>query len=104
MTFSSALRSARERAGLTQAELAGRLGISQSNVAEFERSSALSETTVRRYATALGLEARLSLVAPRRTKTPPKPAQVDPCMCGATDYTRAVGDDGLERNSCCGCH
>lgn len=57
MTFPRALRAARERAGLTQVELAARLGIGQPTVAEFENDKTnLTEATAARYLEACGAE------------------------------------------------
>jgi transcriptional regulator with XRE-family HTH domain len=57
------LTSARESAGLTQAELARRAGTSQSAIARLERGQVSpSLETVRRLARAAGFEVRVSLV------------------------------------------
>lgn len=58
---------ARHEAGLTQAEVAERMGVSQSSVARLESSAgsrrhAPSLATLRRYGDALGCDVRLTLV------------------------------------------
>jgi DNA-binding XRE family transcriptional regulator len=60
------LLSARQRAGLTQAQVAERMGIAQASVARLESSAgsrkhAPSIATLRRYADAVGCDLRLSL-------------------------------------------
>ncbi|HQU25451.1 MAG TPA: helix-turn-helix transcriptional regulator [Acidimicrobiales bacterium] len=58
---------ARRRAGLTQAELADRLGIARSTVARWEMRRTLpSYETLVEVATACGLELRCHLVSPSR--------------------------------------
>ena len=58
------LRWARQDVGLTQAELARRVGVSQQQVAKLERPGANpSIATLRRVADALGLRLELDLVA-----------------------------------------
>ena len=58
---------ARRRAGLTQAELADRLGVARSTVARWEmRRTVPSYETLRDVATACGLELRCRLVAPSK--------------------------------------
>src|SRR5881227_124482 len=67
---------AREAAGLTQTELARRLGVSQVQVARIEKRGydAYTLTTLRRYVYALGdgfsLEVRVRQPAPAREPTP----------------------------------
>lgn len=62
-----ALASARNRAGLTQAELAVKLGTSQSQIARVESGRHLpSFRMVERYARALGCEIKIELVPLRR--------------------------------------
>lgn len=69
---------ARQEAGLTQAELAERLGVSQAQVARIEKRGydAYTLTTLRRYVEALGdgfsLEVRVrhSISVDRRAATP----------------------------------
>ncbi len=55
---------ARQAAGLTQAELAKRLGVSQAQVARIEKQGydAYTLNTLRRYAQALGRKIEISLV------------------------------------------
>src|SRR5919202_793240 len=68
---------ARQAAGLTQAELAKRLGVSQSQVARMEKRGydAYSLTTLRRYVQALGegftLEVRVRQRAPEHAAPAP---------------------------------
>lgn len=64
---------ARQQAGLTQAEVAERMGVAQASVARLESSAgsrkhAPSISTLRRYATALGCDLRITLA--------PKPSSV----------------------------
>lgn len=64
MLSSSLIREARLRAGLTQQELAGRLGTSQSVVSRWESGRVLpSAETLASIIGACGLELRVSLVA-----------------------------------------
>jgi DNA-binding XRE family transcriptional regulator/predicted RNase H-like HicB family nuclease len=59
-----ALRWARQQAGLTQAELAWRVGVSQQQMAKLERPGANpSVATLRKVADALGMRVHLELVA-----------------------------------------
>ncbi|MBX3698986.1 MAG: helix-turn-helix transcriptional regulator [Dokdonella sp.] len=65
------LVSARQSAGLTQSELANRMGIAQASVARLESSAgsrkhAPSFATLRRYAEAVGCELRISLTPKAR--------------------------------------
>ncbi len=58
------LREARERSGLTQADLAGRLGTSQQAVSQAERSDANPTVSLmRRWAEACGAELEIRLEA-----------------------------------------
>ncbi len=50
------LAEARDRAGLTQSELAGKLGVQQSRVSRIEHEANPRLDTVQSYARALGLE------------------------------------------------
>jgi DNA-binding XRE family transcriptional regulator len=60
------LRIAREEAGLTQRELAGRLGVSQQAVAQAERwDSNPTVELIRRWAAACGATASIRLTRPR---------------------------------------
>jgi DNA-binding XRE family transcriptional regulator/predicted RNase H-like HicB family nuclease len=64
LAVSVALRWARQEAGLTQAELASRIGVSQQQVAKLERPGANpSIITLRKVASALGVRVRFELVA-----------------------------------------
>jgi len=59
-----ALRWARQDAGLTQAQVASRLGVSQQQIAKLERPGANpSIATLRKVAEALGMRVHLELVA-----------------------------------------
>jgi DNA-binding XRE family transcriptional regulator len=64
---------ARQRAGMTQADVADRMGIAQASVARLESSAgsrkhAPSIATLRRYADAVGCDLRISL-APKSVRT-----------------------------------
>jgi transcriptional regulator with XRE-family HTH domain len=64
------VREARERAGLSQAELAARAGTSQSAVARYERARALPDLpTLHRIVAACGFELRLELANPDSQRT-----------------------------------
>lgn len=58
------LAEARSRAGLTQARVAERLGISQSDVSKLERRSDVRLSTLRAYARAIGGQLRVQIQAP----------------------------------------
>jgi ribosome-binding protein aMBF1 (putative translation factor) len=63
--LASALIGARAGAGLSQAELAGRMGTSQAAIARMESGRSLpSSRTLRRFAEATGTTLRISFVAP----------------------------------------
>ena len=67
--FGTRLRSLRERAGLTQTELGQAVGVSQRNVATWERNSSVpAEAMVERLAVFLGVS-----VAEMLTGQPPNP-------------------------------
>ena len=79
------LLGARLRAGLTQAEVAERMGIAQASVARLEASAgsrkhAPSVATLRRYADAVDCELKLSLVPKpaRRSQAAAKPVARTP--------------------------
>jgi DNA-binding XRE family transcriptional regulator len=74
-----ALVEARQAAGLTQAELAKRLGVSQAQVARIEKRGydAYTLTTLRRYVQALGDEFELTVRVHRRDAAT-KPATPHP--------------------------
>lgn len=60
---------ARHRAGLTQAELALRVGTSQAAIARYERARSMPDLgTVHRIVEACGLELRLELAEPDRQR------------------------------------
>lgn len=64
LAIAVALRWARQAAGLTQTQLASRIGVSQQQVAKLERPGANpSIATLRKVADALGVRVRLELVA-----------------------------------------
>jgi len=70
--FLDQILKARADAGLTQAEVASRIGTTQSAIARMETGSGKhspSVATLQRYATALGYKVRVQLV-----KEPPAPA------------------------------
>jgi transcriptional regulator with XRE-family HTH domain len=59
------IREARRRAGLTQAELATRVGTSQPAIARYERARAMPDLdTLHRIVEACGFELRLELAQP----------------------------------------
>ena len=59
------VREARQRAGLTQAELAKRVATSQPAIARYERARSMPDlATLHRIVEACGLELRLELAAP----------------------------------------
>lgn len=59
------IREARRRAGLTQAELARRVGTSQPAIARYERARAMPDLdTLHRIVEACGLDLRLELAEP----------------------------------------
>lgn len=59
------VREARRRAGLTQAELAQRVGTSQPAIARYERARSMTDLdTLHRIAEACGLELRFELAKP----------------------------------------
>ena len=67
-----ALLGARQAAGMTQTDVAERMGIAQASVARLEASAgsrkhAPSVATLRRYADAVGCELRITLTAKRAT-------------------------------------
>lgn len=57
----AAIVAVRRSQGLTQEQVAERMGVSQSTVSEFERSSDPRFSTVQRYAHALGCTIGMSL-------------------------------------------
>lgn len=56
------LRDARKNAGISQRELARRLGVSQPRVAAIERAEDLNLSTLARYAEAIGGQPRVEIV------------------------------------------
>jgi len=67
------LLAARQRAGMTQADVAERMGIAQASVARLESSAgsrkhAPSMATLRRYAEAVGCELRITLAPVAKPK------------------------------------
>jgi|SRR5579859_2854927 len=70
------LAEAREAAGLTQAEVAGRLGVSQAQVARLEKRGydAYTLSSLRRYVKALGDEFALEVRVQQHGTRPKAPA------------------------------
>lgn len=71
-TLAELLR-ARQRAGMTQADVAERMGVAQASVARLESSAgsrkhAPSLATLRRYAEAVGCDLRITLAPAKKTK------------------------------------
>jgi len=67
--LASQLIEARTRAGLTQSEVAERMGTSQSTVARLESAAAQpSLSTLKRFAKATGARVRITLESESRTK------------------------------------
>lgn len=63
------IREARRRAGITQAELARRVGTSQPAIARYERARAMPDLpTLHRIVDACGLALRLELAEPDRQR------------------------------------
>lgn len=60
-TFGATIRNARELVGLTQLQLAERLGVTQQAVTQWEAGANLQERTLRRVADALGCDVELLL-------------------------------------------
>lgn len=72
----SALADARLRAGLTQQQVAARLGISQADVSKLERRSDVRVSTLQAYARAIGATLEVSLRWPESGEiTPIKPGR-----------------------------
>jgi transcriptional regulator with XRE-family HTH domain len=75
-TFGARLRQRREAAGLTQEELASRVGLSSNAVSSLERGTRKHPHTVRSLADALGLSederASFLAAAPKRDTTGPE--------------------------------
>ncbi|MEG2140891.1 MAG: helix-turn-helix transcriptional regulator [Bilophila sp.] len=57
-----ALVNARADADMTQAEVAGRMGVTQSSIARIESGKNISIKTIARYATAVGKPIRLDIL------------------------------------------
>jgi transcriptional regulator with XRE-family HTH domain len=76
MAAAERLAELRSTIGVTQVELAGRLGISQGNVSELERRDDLFLSTLRSYVEALGGRLEIAAVFPeeRYSITIGKPA------------------------------
>jgi transcriptional regulator with XRE-family HTH domain len=69
--LASQLIEARARAGLTQAEVAEKMGTSQSTIARLESGTATpSLSTLKRFAQATGARVRITLEAKPRSKKP----------------------------------
>jgi transcriptional regulator with XRE-family HTH domain len=70
-SLASQLIEARARAGLTQADVAERMGTSQSTVARLEGGGARpSLSTLKRFAQATGARVRITLEPKRKSKRP----------------------------------
>lgn len=63
-TGETTLAQARKRAGLTQRQVAERLGISQADVSKLERREDVRVSTLRAYARAIGARLHLGLLGP----------------------------------------
>lgn len=63
-TEHTTLAEARQRAGVSQAQVAERLGIGQSDVSKLERRADARVSTLRAYAAAIGGQLRLEIQAP----------------------------------------
>lgn len=61
---STTLAEARKRAGLTQTQVAERLGVGQSDVSKLERRADVRLSTLRAYARALGARLRVGIQGP----------------------------------------
>jgi len=61
---------ARTRSGLTQAQVADRLGVSQPAVARIESGKNISYKALRRYASAIGCTLKVDLCPQKIEKTP----------------------------------
>ena len=69
--FGVLLRQARERAGLTQEEVADRLETKKSAISRIENSTGdIRLSTLERYARAIGWQLSLELKPPRKTSEP----------------------------------
>jgi DNA-binding XRE family transcriptional regulator len=73
------LAGARARAGLTQAEVAARMGISQSDVSKIERRSDLRLSTLRAYARAIGARLSVGVRGPSEAQPTPLAWGEDDC-------------------------
>ncbi|MGH8926572.1 MAG: helix-turn-helix domain-containing protein [Acidimicrobiia bacterium] len=72
------IREARHRAGLTQAQLAQRVGTSQPAIARYEKARAMPDVaTLFRIVEACGLELRLQLAKPDRQRQATEQAALD---------------------------
>jgi ribosome-binding protein aMBF1 (putative translation factor) len=72
------LAARRRAAGLTQVELARRMGTSQAQVTRFESGADTRMSTVGRYAAALGVKLDWTITAARPTRTSPKSRPATP--------------------------
>jgi transcriptional regulator with XRE-family HTH domain len=70
------LAEARTRAGLTQTEVAERLGIGQSDVSKLERRSDVRLSTLRAYARAIGARLYVGIQGPNQDA--PRPIVLPP--------------------------
>jgi transcriptional regulator with XRE-family HTH domain len=69
LRLATALTALREQAGISQRELADRLGVSQPRVAAIERSRNVTIDVLEHYVTALGARLDISVIQGRR-RTP----------------------------------
>lgn len=69
-TIARALIQARAAAKLTQAELAGKMGVTQSTIARMESGRNISIKSITRYATAVGQPIRLEIFPAHPACTP----------------------------------
>lgn len=62
MTFAATIRAARKAKGITQAVLARRLGVKPPTITDYEQSTNVSEATLLKVASALGMTLRVEFV------------------------------------------
>lgn len=94
-----ALRAAREKAGVSQTNMAELLGVKQSSVAGFENGAgALSTETLRKYSQALGLDVTISFIK-RKRKQKEKPLPEEEAPASLEDCSRCYGTGWAEPSS-----
>ena len=69
MTLADTIRSARERLGLTQAQLAERAGCSRITIIAIERGQGAQQRTLEAIATVLGMRLDTTVLAPTEAAT-----------------------------------